>query len=40
MRTTVGMVVAAPNDRDDAVSLNDFIKAPPVAQATKAMRST
>jgi hypothetical protein len=30
------MVVAAPNYGNDVVSRTDFIKAPPVAQATKA----
>jgi hypothetical protein len=34
--TTVGMVVAAPNDENGVVSPVDFIKVPPVAQAAKA----
>ena len=37
---TVGIVVAAPNEGNGGVSRVDSIKAPPVAQATKAMRST
>jgi len=37
---TVGIVVAAPAEGDDVLLPVDFIEAPPVAQATKAMRST
>ena len=39
-RLTVCIVVAAPNEGYDVVSAVDSTKAPPVAQATKAMRRT